>query len=152
MGGKITQPTYYCFFRGAVACSVSSSSRTTLFFDARYQQVSLHPEQAGRTLAFFAGFSSPPSSSVNNASLSSPDSWAFFFSFPRLFFLICCCSASSPLTPSTLTRRTFFGRRSLSSSLSSLISLVHCWASSLLSRLAAASFSAWIRKSSTFCL
>jgi len=102
--------TYHAFLRRSLEKQIFSTVHTNL--------------RGWQT--FLAGFESPPpSSSVKRPSLSLPESPPILFSLPLLFFFGGSDSPSFPLPASALTRRCFFGFFSFSSSLSTLMSLVH---------------------------
>jgi len=111
------------------------------------QTVSTARESCRQWQTFLAGFESPPpSSSVKRPSLSLPESPPNLFSLPLLFFFGGSASPSFPLPTSVLTRRCFFGFFSFSSSLSTLMSLVHSRAVSRAFLRSAASASAPSRR------
>ena len=111
------------------------------------QTVSTARKNCRQWQTFLVGFESPPpSSSVKRPSLSLPESPPNLFSLPLLFFFGGSASPSFPLPTSVLTRRCFFGFFSFSSSLSTLISLVHSRAVSRAFLRSAASTSASSRR------
>lgn len=101
-----------------------------------------------RRQTFLVGLESAPpsSSSVKRPSLSLPESPPNLFSLLFLFFFGGSDSPSFPLPASVLGRRCFFGFFSFSSSLSTLISLLHSRAVSRAFLRSAASASASSRR------